>query len=623
MSQDRNDGLAEGLSKYFGYSSFRPGQEEIIRHIVDGRDVLALMPTGAGKSLCFQLPAVLLERRTIVVSPLLALMDDQTAALGEAGISADAIHSGRRREDNVAAWRRFVAGESRLLYLSPERLMTERMIAALKGLTISTIVVDEAHCISKWGAGFRPDYEALSTLKEHFPETGIAAFTATADRATRQDIVAKLSRGECEVILRGFDRPNLSLAVAEKSKSKQSALAFLHERAGQSGIVYCLSRNETEEIAEYFSSNGILAIAYHAGIDSGRRTELQNRFMSEEGVVMVATIAFGMGIDKPDIRFVLHLSLPASVEAFYQEIGRAGRDGQPAETILYYGLSDLIRRQRMIFEDDTPDEFKIGEYNRLEALLGYCETIGCRRRALLGYFDEQAEDCGNCDNCLSPPQVEDCTELARGLLAAVHQTGQFFGAGHIVDVAKGAQTAKVLEKRHDKLSSYGKLSDKSKPFLQALLRQLIASSFLKVNFARFGAIQMSKSGWELIDGQARLMARVNISPVAAPLPKKRAAPSLAPDLPEDSDGLSDGLLKRLKELRLEIAREKKVPAYVVFPDRTLVEMSRRRPATEEAFLAVNGVGEAKREQYFEPFSKAIASYMASCEAPAQGDEAAT
>nr|MCA8838028.1 ATP-dependent DNA helicase [Pseudomonadota bacterium] len=517
--------LLLALKKFFGYDAFRPGQMEIVRHILNGEDVLAVMPTGAGKSLCFQLPAVLGESSTIVVSPLVALMNDQTAALKDMGIEAAAIHSGRSREDNGEAWRQFSSGQARLLYMSPEGLMKDYTIGRLQELSVGTIVIDEAHCISKWGPSFRPDYEALSTLKEHFPEAAVAAFTATADRATRQDITNKLSNGKCKVILRGFDRPNLSLAVESKTDIKKKMLEFLRAQNGSSGIVYCLSRNETDETAEYLDNNGVPALAYHAGKDSEDRRRLQDRFMTEDGLVMVATIAFGMGIDKPDIRFVVHASLPGSVEAFYQEIGRAGRDGAPAQTLLYYGLADLVKRQRMIFEGDAQGEFKMGEHNRLQALIGYCETHTCRRQTLLAYFDEESKPCGNCDNCLDPPQVTDYTEQARTLLQAVKATGQYFGASHLVDVVRGANTAKVMQRNHNTLACFGKGAGQPKAFYDSLLRQLIASGTLKINFQKYGALQLTPAAQELLKGNTTFAAKpppVRKQLVPTATPKARA-----------------------------------------------------------------------------------------------------
>ena len=593
----------DNLQSVFGFSSFRAGQQEIVETILAGKNLLAVMPTGAGKSLCFQLPAVIQDTKTIVVSPLVALMSDQVAALKENGVRAEMLHSGRLYDDNVISWRRFASDDAKILYLSPERLMQPRMIAALQKLPIGLFVIDEAHCISKWGAGFRPDYEALSLLQTQFPEAKIAAFTATADHATRQDIVEKLTKGDAEVILQGFDRPNLSLAVQPKRNLNDVLVQFVTARAGSSGIIYCLSRKETDETASLLQSHGIPAFAYHAGKSQEERDACQNRFMTDDDVVMVATIAFGMGIDKPNIRYVVHASLPSSVEAFYQEIGRAGRDGQASETLLFYSLQDMIKRQRMIFESEATDGFKYGEYARLEALIGYCETTGCRRQVLLSYFDEKAAPCGNCDNCFSPPQMQDYAEQAAHIIEAITQSGEFFGASHILDIVRGAATAKIKDKNHDQLSCYGKGQARSKNFYQTLLRQLIARGVLKVNLARYGALELAEGATALGQGQASFMAG-NISDKAASSAKASKRPK--PEM-RDEDA---GLVGQLKALRLELAQAKGVPAYVIFPDRTIIEIAMQKPRTTAEFLAVNGVGPKKVDAYFEAFSQVIERYLA-------------
>lgn len=590
------------LEGAFGFTSFRAGQEEIVETILGGDHVLAVMPTGAGKSLCFQLPALIQQTKTIVISPLVALMSDQVAALKDNGIAAEMLHSGRIYDDNVISWRRFAQDDTKILYLSPERLMQPRMIAALQKLPIGMFVIDEAHCISKWGAGFRPDYESLSQLQDAFPGAKIAAFTATADKATRRDIADKLTRGQAKMILHGFDRPNLSLAVLPKKGVKDQILSYVEERQGQSGIIYCLSRKETDETAEYLSNHGVNAIAYHAGKDQEYRAQCQNRFMSEPDVVMVATIAFGMGIDKPDIRYVIHASLPSSVEAFYQEIGRAGRDGAASETLLFYSLQDMMKRQRMIFESDGAEAYKFGEYTRLEALIGYCETTGCRRQTLLAYFDEASAPCGNCDNCLSPPEVLDYSVDASHIIEAIYQTGQFFGASHILDVVRGAATAKVKDKEHDSLTSYGKGHDRSKSFFQTLLRQLIARNIISVNLERYGALQLTDAADAILHGQQSFMAGEINDKAETATKIKRQDPVVMND--EDA-----GLVGQLKALRLSLAQEKNVPAYVIFPDRTIIEIATHKPTSRQAFLAVNGVGPKKVEAYFEAFHDVIARYL--------------
>ena len=593
-----NNDLNCKLKNFFGYDSFRPGQLEIIQHLLNGEDVLAVMPTGAGKSLCFQLPALIQNFKTIIISPLVALMNDQTAALRDLGVEVELIHSGRDYEENAQSWRNFATGDVKILYMSPERLMQTRMLAALDSLDIGMFVVDEAHCISKWGAGFRPDYEALSRLRVLFPKTILAAFTATADQATRVDINQKLSGGSARQILKGFGRDNLSLAIYPKKELKKNLIEYLNQKVHQSGIVYCLSRNETDEIAGYLNKEGFNAISYHAGKTTEYRNSAQDRFMTEDGLIMVATIAFGMGIDKSDIRFVIHESLPGSIEAYYQEIGRAGRDGKPADTVLFFGLSDLIKRQRMIFEGEGADQFKVLEYKRLEALTGYCETVKCRKVVLLSYFDEESVPCGNCDNCVTPPIVEDHTTQAIIILSAIKQTGEFFGTSHIIDLVRGSETAKIKEKGHSSLESFGKGARYSKSFFQGLIRQLISSGILRVNLERFGAVQLMQNADKIVEGREQFFARAHVERSST----KTISPNTGRVIEEGPEAI---LFQSLKALRLEIARVKGVPAYVVFSDRTLQDMSVKKPKTKSDFLLVTGVGNKKMSEYYDSFSELL------------------
>ena len=437
------------LKDVFGFDAFRLGQEQVIDELLAGRHVLTVMPTGSGKSLCFQVPALVLGGLTLVVSPLVALMQDQVAALRLAGVAADSINSSRMRDANVAAWRRVAAGQTRLLYLAPERLMTERMLAALAKLDVRLIAIDEAHCISQWGPSFRPEYEALARLKDIFPNVPIAALTATADETTRADIAAKMFGGSVETVVTGFDRPNIALSVEPKQDGKRQLLAFLARHPDRSGIVYCLSRKKTEETAAFLTQNGVRALAYHAGMTKEAREAHQNAFMTERSLVMVATIAFGMGIDKSDVRFVFHADLPASLEAYYQEIGRAGRDGAPAEAHMLFGLSDLRVRRQFIEQEDAGEERKRRERHRLDLLVCYCEAPSCRRRLLLSYFGEEAGPCGNCDRCQSPVAVTDGTLEAKRILSTIQRTGQRYGASHITDILHGAKTPKVLAAGHE------------------------------------------------------------------------------------------------------------------------------------------------------------------------------
>jgi ATP-dependent DNA helicase RecQ len=589
------------LHDVFGYGAFRPGQEEIVDLLAAGQNALVVMSTGAGKSLCYQIPALLSGRLTIVVSPLVALMDDQVAALRANGVAAVSIHSGLTREEQVANWRAVAAGECTLLYLSPERLMGERMLAAIARLDPALIVVDEAHCISKWGVSFRPEYERLSALFERFPRATIAAFTATADKATRADIAQKIFRGEGQIIVHGFDRPNLRLGVSPKRDWKAQLLAFLEDKREDAGIVYCLSRKFTEEVADFLSVEGVNAIAYHAGQDAETRAANQNRFMSEPAVTMVATIAFGMGIDKPDIRYVCHLNLPASMEAYYQEIGRAGRDQLPAETLLLYGLDDMRMRRRFIEQDGEDEAHKLREHKRLDALLAFCDAAGCRRTALLSYFDEEVRACGNCDNCLNPPKMVDGTPQARMLLTAIKDTGQMFGGAHIIDVLRGAGTQKIAARGHDRLSVYGAGAAHKKDYWQAFIRQAVAGNYLTINIQKYGALQIAPRGRAVAAGEEDFALREIDTSKPARTAKARKAEK-RPVAEGDRD-----LLAALKTLRLDLARARKVPAFVVFSDATLIEMAGERPATLDQMAGINGVGPRKLEDFGERFLEAIAA----------------
>ena len=588
------------LKQYFGFSDFRPGQKEIVQALLANKNLLSVMPTGAGKSICYQLPAMLSDYKTIIVSPLVSLMDDQVASLKSNKLPAEKIHSNCTFEENGAAWRSFSHGEAKILYVSPERLMTDRMVASLNGLGIGMFVIDEAHCISKWGAGFRPDYNDLSRLQYLFPSAVIAAFTATADEATRNDIVEKLTSGNASIFVRGFDRPNLSLTVLQKTNWKQRLLEFLHSKRRESGIIYCLSRKNTETVAAYLSENGFNALPYHAGQDATVRRNSQGRFMTEEGLIMVATIAFGMGIDKPDIRFVVHANLPSSMEAFYQEIGRAGRDGASAETILFYGLDDLIKRRRMINQGDGDDQYKLREQKRLDTLVAYCEAATCRRKALLIYFDDVYVECGNCDNCLNPPILIDGTELAQMALSVISTTGEYFGTVHIVNVVRGTLTEKVLQRRHNELSNFGVGKEHPKEFWQALIRQLLAAGHISVDIQRYGALRISDTGRKILSGDTVFnYKKINSGSLLASGKSQKSLPKII--------GVNEELLAKLKVKRLDIAREKRVPAFVIFSDRSLTEMAAKRPQSESQFLEINGVGPQKLKEYGKTFLSLIMS----------------
>jgi ATP-dependent DNA helicase RecQ len=596
------------LSEVFGYSSFRPGQEEVIANILDGTSVLTVMPTGSGKSLCYQIPALVRVGLTLVVSPLVALMEDQVAALKLDGVAAETINSSRDRETNVATWRRVAAGAVRLLYISPERLMTERMLTALRRLPVVQVAIDEAHCISRWGPSFRPDYAALTRLTELLPGVPLSAFTATADESTRRDISAKLFNGQGRIFVTGFDRPNIRLAVETRRDWKRQLLDFVRARPGACGIVYCLSRKKTEAAAELLVKNGLRALPYHAGLESAVRTANQDIFMTEPGVVMVATIAFGMGIDKPDVRYVFHANLPGNMEAYYQELGRAGRDGGPADAFMLYGLDDIRQRRIFIQDDDGDDDHKRREHKRLDALIAYCEAPQCRRRALLSYFGEEAEPCGNCDICLDPPAMEDGTVHAQHALAAIEQTGQRFGAAHVIDVLRGADTEKIQRLGHHRLPAHGLGREEDKDTWRSIVRQLAAAGYLRLDITGYGGLSITKDGRLLLDGGGEFRFRRDITRSARPASRAAPAPAVA-DLSETDETL----FAALKELRLDFARERGVPAYVIFGDRSLADMARKKPASEVEFAQVFGVGEAKLRDFAQPFLAVIAKFTGSPE----------
>ncbi len=584
------------LKSVFGFDAFRPGQEEIVAAMTAGRDVLAVMPTGAGKSLCYQLPALAGDGLTIVVSPLIALMDNQIAQLRAVGAPVGVIHSGRDREDSVADWRAAAAGRLKLLYMAPERLMTARMLDALSQLRVARFVVDEAHCVSQWGHDFRPDYLALAGLKDRFPDAGIAAFTATADERTRAEIAQRLLRPAAKIFVRDLDRPNIDIAIERKDRSKDRILALIREHEGEQGVVYCLSRAATEDVAAHISANGRRAVAYHAGLDPQARTERLNAFLTEPDLIVVATVAFGMGIDKPDIRFVIHADLPSSVEAYYQEIGRAGRDGLPARAVLLYGPGDLMRRIRMI-DPAAPEAARAAQKRRIEELGALCEMTDCRRQALLAHFGQTIGPCGNCDNCRRPADTIDATAEARLLLYAVARTGEMFGGAHIIDILRGADTAKIRDRGHDRLKVYGAGKAWKANDWRALVRQMNAEGLLRIDHD-YGGLSPGPCAPALLRGEARFAMR----PEPRTRQRQRAAASLA-KAPADRR-----LYDALKAKRLEIARERGVAAYVIFSDRTLSDMAAKKPETLAQFGDVFGVGRAKTEAFGSLFLKVIAAH---------------
>ena len=586
------------LKDTFGYDGFRPGQAEIVAALMGGESVLAVMPTGSGKSLCYQLPALASASLTVVVSPLIALMRGQVAGLRLNGVAAGTLSSATPRAEAAQTHRQLRAGRLRLLYISPERLMRPDVLDGLARYAPARFAIDEAHCISQWGHDFRPDYRRLAELPTHFPGARLSAFTATADAVTRQDIVERLFGGRAKVFVAGFDRPNLQIGIAPRASVGRQLGGLLDRHAGASGIVYTLSRKAAEATAARLSSDGHTALPYHAGMEQADRDRHQDRFVTEDGVVMVATIAFGMGIDKPDVRFVAHANIPSTVEAYYQEIGRAGRDGLPAETLMLFGMDDIRMRRLMIDDSGRPEEAKRVEHQRLNALLGLCETAGCRRQALLGYFDESCEPCGNCDRCLTPVETIDGTVIARKALSAALRTGQVFGAEHLVAVLRGEETGKVRQHGHDRLPTFGVGADIGKPLWRSYLRQLVAADVLRIDIGGYGGLQLGSRGRAVLKGEES----VALHDEAASRPGSRKRTSGPAAQPADVD---PALFARLKELRLEIAKADGVPAYAVFHDRSLLDMAARRPQTPDALAECHGVGPTKLERYGARFLEAL------------------
>ena len=608
-SRESSDAPHQILHKVFGYASFRPGQEAVINALLSGKNVLVVMPTGSGKSLCFQIPALITGGLTVVVSPLISLMRDQVTALRLAGVEADSINSGNDPNENIAAWRRAASGHCRLLYMAPERLMTERMQAALKQLSVSILVIDEAHCISQWGHAFRPDYGNLYQLRENFPETPIAALTATADEITRKDVADRIFGGNVEQFVRGFDRPNIRMSVVIKQNWKNQLTSFVEQHRGESGIVYCLSRRKTEEATELLQALGVRALPYHAGMESDVREAYQNKFMTEPGIVIVATIAFGMGIDKADVRYVFHTDIPGSIEAYYQEIGRAGRDGNAAQAYMLYGFTDIRIRRLFVEQEDAGDQRKLREHKRLDALLGYCEVPTCRRVALLAYFGEQTQPCGNCDVCLEPMEFLDGRDEAEKILTTVYRSGQRFGAVHVIEILRGIKSAKIRRFGHDRLPTFGVGRARRKNEWQSLIRQMVATGYLRLDIAQYGGLAITNKGRALMRGECEFHYRqVTLGVSLRPQSSNSLQRELIPEL-SLSESQSEILLNALKALRLKLAKQLGVPAFVVFHDRSLLDMVRRLPRTKAEFAEIDGVGASKLNQFAELFLSEIKNVL--------------
>ncbi len=601
------------LRDVFGYDAFRGHQAAIVDHVVAGGDALVLMPTGAGKSLCYQIPALVRDGTGVVVSPLIALMHDQVEALRELGVRAAFLNSSLGAREAAAVERALVAGELDLLYVAPERLLTPRCLELLDRSRIALFAIDEAHCVSQWGHDFRPEYLQLAVLHERFPHIPRIALTATADALTRAEIAERLALQGARSFVSSFDRPNIRYRIVEKSDARRQLLAFLDQHHGEAGIVYCATRAKVDDTAKWLVAHGVDALAYHAGMDAAARSANQTRFLRDDAIVMVATIAFGMGIDKPDVRFVAHLDMPRSVEGYYQETGRAGRDGEPAEAWMAYGLADVVQQRRFIDQSEAGDAHKRVATGKLDAMLALAETIGCRRVRLLGYFGEASlgwSNCGNCDNCLEPPQPWDATEAARKLLSCIYRVRQAsgfgFGAQHIVSILRGQATPRVVQHRHDALSTFGIGADLDEAAWRAVLRQLIAQGLVSVDHARHQVLVLTETSRALLRGERTLQMRRPQPPDRARARRTRrgANGSAGEDAAHGASGQRTGLdaadealFERLREWRRSLAAERGMPPYVIFHDATLREIARARPHSPQALAQIGGVGARKLEAY--------------------------
>ena len=592
----------EILRTVYGYDAFRGPQARIVEHVIGGNNAFVLMPTGGGKSLCYQIPAIARPGMGLVVSPLLALMADQVAALRQAGVSAAALNSDLPADERRALWRDIRDGGLDLLYVAPETLLRPEVLERLDGVKLSLIAIDEAHCLSQWGHDFRPSYRQLDAVVARFAETPRMALTATADEPTRAEILSHLDIAEADAFVAGFDRPNIRYAIEEKDNPRAQLKAFLRRHEGESGIVYCLSKRKTEETAAWLRDQGYDALAYHAGMDKAAREANQRRFQHGEAVVMVATIAFGMGIDKPDVRFVVHIDLPGSIEAYYQETGRAGRDGLPSDTLMLYGHEDIALRSRFIEESDAPDQRKRMERQKLDALLGLAETAGCRRQVLLSYFGDHCEPCGNCDTCAEPPKLFDGTIEAQKALSCIYRTGERFGQAYIVDVLLGVENERIARSGHDRISTFGIGAGHDNRTWRAILRQLIALRLVDVDLAGHGGLSIAPAGRDFLRDKPTLMLRV---PPAARARREKVVRAAAQSGMAETDRV---LFQALRQKRTEMARAQNVPPYVIFHDRTLIELAAARPSSRAEMANVPGVGEAKLDRYGPAFLAVIAEH---------------
>ena len=588
------------LKDIFGYDSFRGRQGDIIERVAKGGDALVLMPTGGGKSLCFQVPALLRDGLAVVVSPLIALMDDQVATLEELGVAAAALNSTLSADQQRELANRIKRGEVKMLYLAPERLVQPRMMAFLQSLDIALFAIDEAHCVSQWGHDFRPEYLQLGQLAEMFPHVPRIALTATADKRTREEIVTRLHLQDAERFLSSFDRPNIFYRIVPKEQPRKQLLAFLSERRSDAGIVYCLSRKKVDEVAKFLCDQGFPALPYHAGLPSETRAANQKRFLNEEGLIMVATIAFGMGLDKSNVRFVAHLDLPKSLEAYYQETGRAGRDGLPADAWMAYGLQDVVMLKQMLQNSEGDERHKRLEHHKLDAMLSLCEETRCRRQTLLAYFDEEMpQPCGHCDNCVDGVQTWDATEPARQALSAIYRTGQRYGTGHLIDVLLGRDNEKVRSFGHQHLSVFGVGKDRAEGEWRTLFRQLVARGLADIDIEGYGGLRLSDSCRPLLRGEVTLELRRELKPQTT---VKSSSASPASQLVR---GEEREQWEALRALRRKLAEEHGVPPYVIFPDSTLLEMLRSQPTSLSDMAKVSGIGARKLERYGEAFLEVL------------------
>ena len=609
------------LASVFGYSSFRLHQAAIVEALIEGQDVLALMPTGGGKSLCYQIPALARPGTGIVVSPLIALMQDQVDALHELGVRAAYLNSSQAPDEQRAVERALANCELDLLYIAPERLLTDRALSLLRDADLALFAIDEAHCVSQWGHDFRPEYRQLSRLHDLFPHVPRIALTATADERTRAEIVEQLGLENAQKFISSFDRPNIRYLIEPggAGSGRERLAAFIRDNhPGEAGIVYCLSRKQVEETAAFLSGKGRTALPYHAGLDAGVRRVNQQRFLREDGIVMVATIAFGMGIDKPDVRFVGHLSLPKSVEAYYQETGRAGRDGEPADAWMSYGMQDVVMLRQWIAQGDAGEERKRVETQKLDALLGLTELSSCRRRALLGYFGETlSQPCGNCDNCLNPPATIDGTEAARKALSVIYRTGERFGAGYLIDVLRGVLTdERIARNGHDRLTTFGIGKDLSDADWRGLMRQMTVQGLIEVDLERHGAIRLTEACRPLLTGKATFAMRKDARPAPERKARKetRGSRNAKPGSGGEVASGDEALVKALRALRSRLAAEGNVPPYVIFHDRTMLELAAVRPLSAGALHGITGMGEVKIARY----GSAIIEVMLEVAGPAAG-----